>query len=288
MKKTILFLSAVIIFSLFPFSVFAGEIITHKAEISEYPGSVTLRAYVPVSDDNTNRRVSFEWGEGRDMPFNTEARNVSPYFPSTSNYSYRLSRLKPNTTYYYRLLVEESDGYVWRGPTQSFVTVGRDFYDYNSDPVIGFSDSKKSSTKNTQNTVEGNALSGGVRPSDESSFVSGSSGQGTSKTGQENDLTGTDNAKKGFWASLFGSANSSNSSSDEIALASQAEQETSGSNSFYQNAISFAKWAVLALVIFLTTALFVYTASLYERVKETKKKNKEEEKLPSAPANLPR
>lgn len=268
MKKATIFLIATLFFSLSFLPVLAEEIITHKAELSEYPGSVTLRAYIPISKNNTYRRASFEWGESTDMPFRTSAKTISPFSPSASNYSSYLSGLKPNTTYYYRLLVEDSDGHVWSGERQSFVTVTRTVYEPASSSG---GTSGQVSTANTSKTIK------------QTASVGNSSSSGDKTSGNANS-TGSKNTNNGLGASLFGSSDKSGAT----ALAGQIVNKEGGTKSLYQNILSFAKWAVLALVIFLTTALFVYAASLYERIKKAKKKNKEEKDLPTAPANLPR
>lgn len=273
MKITTSFLSFAIFFFLSFLPVLAGEIITHKAQVSDFPGIVILRAYVPVNENNTDRYVSFEWGESMDMPFQTGIKTVSPYFSSTSNYYYKLSDLKPDGTYYFRLLVEEEDGHVWQGPIQSFVTVTRTFY---KPAPSSLSTSGQTPPGNTSNTVKQTASVSG-------SYVSNLSSSGENTSGNT-DSTGLKNTNQNFWTALFGSTDSSSNTT----LTSQTAPKEGQAKSFYQNILSFAKWAVLALVIFLTTALFVYAASLYERIKEAKKKNKEEENLPTTPANLPR
>lgn len=271
MKKALKFFGFVVLFMSLSFPAFAGEVLTYKAEITNYPGTVVLRSYVPALPDS-DREVFFEWGEDRSVPFQTEGKTVSFFFPSSGNYYYVLSNLKTNKTHYYRVVVKEEDGSVWRGPMQTFVTLVRsgDTYTNTSQGglLIGANVTKNTNTADVTTVATGGENKNG-------GSVSSSSGNGSG----------------GFWASLFGvTKKESATTTSDTAVVTSTEQNTSSGKTLsasYQSVLSVAKWVVLALVIFLTVALFVYASSLYEQVKKAKQKKKEEEFLDFAPENLP-
>lgn len=87
--------------------------------------SATLNGYVTGSGANIN--AWFEWGTSYSLGNTTTVLN---YGTSATNFSNTIYNLNPNTTYYYRAVVQSTYGTVY-GNTLSFTTSGQG-YNYNT------------------------------------------------------------------------------------------------------------------------------------------------------------
>jgi preprotein translocase subunit SecG len=182
---------------------------------------------------------------------------VSRFFPSTSDISYPLSNLTPETKYYFRLVVLDPEMGVLYGETKNFTT-----------PVVHVSLLGSALGLNTT------AANGKTNATTQTTTNNSSASQGETNARQG---TNSSSARSSLFAGLFG-LGSTNNTTNSTNITS-----TEGVGSLLP--ISFLGWTALALLIFFITALLVYIANLYRRLKEVKKKRKEERK--AVPANLP-
>jgi hypothetical protein len=259
-KKTTVFFAIFTTLFMMTFPVFAAEgVLTHQAEVQKT--SVVLHGFAPTGENHT-RKAYFEWGETSALGTQTQWKDVSRFFPSTSNVSYSLFRLDPETKYYYRLVVLDPEVGTLYGEVKSFTTPKIETSRLGS--VLGFS-----SGTNQTNTKTNNQITTGNTPS---------SSRGGSNANQNIQ------SRSGLLASLFGWGGDTNDTANTTSVGVEdSQEEVSNSLSLLPN--SFLGWIVLALLIFLVTSLLVYVANLYRRLKELKKKKKEEKK--AVPVNLP-
>lgn len=258
-KTSVFLITFVALFMVASVSFAAGGVLTHPAEVQKT--SAILRGFAPTGENHT-RKAYFEWGETSALGRETQWKDVSRFFPSTSNVSYSLSRLAPETKYYYRLVVLDPEQGTLYGEVKSFTTPKIETSRLGS--VLGFS-----SGTNQGDTTTNNQTATDNR---------------TSSSGNESSSNQNTRNRSGLLASLFGWGGDVNDTANTTNAGVEGSQEEV-SNSLSLLPTSFLGWTILALLIFLVTSLLVYVANSYRRLKELKKKKKEERR--AVPVNLP-
>ena len=95
----------------------------------------TLNGYV-TSNGSTSVNAWFEWGIGSYYGTQTNQTN---YGITNTSYSYYLSGLNPNTTYYYRAVAQSNNGQIVYGNQMLFMTTGSGGCTYNcygNQPIV--------------------------------------------------------------------------------------------------------------------------------------------------------
>lgn len=263
-KTTALVVTLIAIFMAVPVSFASGGVLTHQAEVQKT--SAILHGFAPTGEAHT-RKAYFEWGETSALGTQTQWKDVSRFFPSTSNVSYSLSRLTPETKYYYRLVVLDPEVGMFYGEIKSFTTPKAEISRLGS--VLGFS----------SNTNQTNITTNNQATADNTSSLAGDKSNSNQNTRN----------RPGLLASLFGwgdvDGNTDTSTLNNEVVNSQEEEVSTYNSSLSLLPASLLGWTILALLIFLVTALLVYVANLYRRLKELKKKKREERQ--TVPVNLP-
>jgi hypothetical protein len=84
--------------------------------------STTLSAGLLVGENTFSDTLEqyFEWGTVATPPFTNKTPSIVK--GTSATFTYSLTKLTPNTTYYYRAVVKTKDGKITTGNTQSFKT----------------------------------------------------------------------------------------------------------------------------------------------------------------------